>query len=361
MARLQDLLNQSGYISMDELDAIEAAQLGQQIGQIPGSFGPGQGSFRGSGGNLVNLTQQGWQDTGTGEVIAPSSGGQDYQLDYASPLEVMGRKGYRIKGDSSRALMSDGSMVNLNAGDVAAQQAARQKAEAAALDMDIKRADLAGKQGGGWKYDKDAGGFVNDRGEFKPMSGSGGKSMTKPDQWKYDSGSDTWVSPPSAENPEGKVTIPASRANAAKSMDYVAEQFAPVLEKTPQGGFMGLQGTIGQVTNSQEARRFNNLKEQLSTELRTLFRIPGEGALSDKEQAQYGVQLPDVKNDAETNKQILRDIQNRAQIRVGGQSPATRQPAAPSAGGNAVALPDGRIKTFPSAAAAEAFRRAAGL
>lgn len=147
MARLQDLLKQdpNGYISMAELDALERAQSGgPSIGQIPGSFGPGQGSFQRSGGNLINLTPHGWQDAQTQEMVSPASGrpNQELSLDYASPLDVMGAKGYRIKGDPNRALLNDGRIVTLNAGDVGAQQAARQKQEAAQLDMDIKRAEL---------------------------------------------------------------------------------------------------------------------------------------------------------------------------------------------------------------------------
>lgn len=310
MAKLSDLLNKpqdNGWISMAELDALEAAQRGQPVGQIPGSFGPGQGSFQRSGGNLVNLTPQGWQDTQTNEMMAPASQrpNQDVQLDYANPIDYMGAKGFRLKADSNRVLLNDGRMVSLSPQADAAKAALRQKQEAAQLDMDLKRQQLE-----------------NLRTKAAPGS-------AKDPQWKYDSGSDTWVAPPSAENPEGKVTVPASRANAAKSLAYVAEQFAPVIEKTPQGGFMGVSGLLGKVTNSQEARRFDNLREQLSTELRTVFRIPGEGSLSDREQAQYGVQLPDVRNDAETNKQILRDIQARAGMRIGGgqAQPAAQPPA----------------------------------
>jgi len=113
---------------------------------------------------------------------------------------------------------------------------------------------------------------------------------------------------------------------AFESMNYVIGQFRPQLEKISTGGPLGVSGRISSVTNYQEAQRFNNLKEQLSTELRTIFRIPGEGALSDKEQAQYGVQLPDIKYDKATNEQILNDIHTRSSMRVG-------QSSAPSASG----------------------------
>ena len=114
----------------------------------------------------------------------------------------------------------------------------------------------------------------------------------------------------------------AGKRGAARGLDYVIQQFRGQIPRTPQGGPMGAVGMIGSVTQSQEARRFNNLREQLSTELRTVFRIPGEGTLSDREQAQYGVQLPDVKNSPATNEAILKDVQARVAARLGQAAPA---------------------------------------
>lgn len=148
-------------------------------------------------------------------------------------------------------------------------------------------------------------------------------------EWKYDAGSDEFVAPPTPEFPNGRRSGNISKLNAAKSLDYVISQFdydidgnpvvegktKSIIDATPQGGFMGVAGQIGKVTDSQKVKRFENLKEQLSTELRTLFRIPGEGALSDKEQAQYGIQLPSISNDKSTNAAILKDIKARTSIR----------------------------------------------
>lgn len=160
----------------------------------------------------------------------------------------------------------------------------------------------------------------------------GGQTITLPDgtvissganiPWKYDSGSDEYVAPPTPEFPMGRRSGNISKQNAAKSLDYLVDQFRGTPEEpgpiatTAQGGPMGIIGQIGRVTDSQDAKRFENLKEQLSTELRTLFRIPGEGSLSDKEQAQYGIQLPDVGNSRETNESILNDIQGRVRLRL---------------------------------------------
>lgn len=154
--------------------------------------------------------------------------------------------------------------------------------------------------------------------------------------WKYDSGSDEFVAPPTAQYPNGIRSGNQAKLNAAKSMDYVISQFSAgidgkpteqgkgLIDTTPQGGIMGISGYVGKVTDSQKGKRFDNLKEQLSTELRTLFRIPGEGSLSDKEQAQYGIQLPDVTKDAATNRGILNDIQARVRLRLEQSNPLTK-------------------------------------
>lgn len=325
MARLSDLLNKqpdNGWISMAELDAIESAQRGQPVGQIPGSFGPGQGSFQRSGGNLVNLSSQGWQDTQTQEMMAPASGrpNQDMALDYANPLDYMGAKGYRLKGDPNRALLNDGRMVTLNAGDVAAQQALRQKQEAADLDLQLKRAQVDNARGGEWQIADKSGVMINKRtGEIKKMpAGAGGGDI----EWKYDAASDEFVAPPTQEFPMGRRSGNIAKTNAAKGMDYVVNQFKGTpeqpgaLETATQGGPLGVKGMLGKVFDSQDSRRFDNLREQMSTEMRTLFRIPGEGTLSDKEQAQYGIQLPSVMNSKENNEAIIKDMEARVGARL---------------------------------------------
>lgn len=114
---------------------------------------------------------------------------------------------------------------------------------------------------------------------------------------------------------------------AQQSLDYVVNQFRPVIRSVPSGGFMGSKQYTGQVTDFQGSARFDNLREQLSTELRTVFRIPGEGTLSDREQAQYGLQLPSRKYSPEVNESILNDIQSRVGLRLGtGSAPAAPAP-----------------------------------
>jgi hypothetical protein len=142
--------------------------------------------------------------------------------------------------------------------------------------------------------------------------------------WKYDAGSDAWVKPPSAEFPMGQTTPNAGKAASFKNFNYLADNLAGAddkggtIAKTAQGGYFGLGGALG--SGTQAAKEFDNTVEQMSTELRTVFRIPGEGALSDKEQAQYGIQLPKRGNDPELNRKIVRDLRVRMGNKVDPQN-----------------------------------------
>jgi hypothetical protein len=152
------------------------------------------------------------------------------------------------------------------------------------------------------------------------------------------------LSTPEAENTAARDRAAATASGAAdaesagkgkvqKSLSYVVNQFRDQIKKTPQGGVLGLTGYVGTVTASQEAMRFENLREQMSTELRTVFRIPGEGTLSDREQQQYGLQLPARKYNQKNNEAILNDLQSRVALRLG-QNPTNAESAsAPPAGG----------------------------
>jgi hypothetical protein len=125
----------------------------------------------------------------------------------------------------------------------------------------------------------------------------------------------------------------AGKAPAASSMDYVIKQFREQLPKTQQGGLFGYKGKSGTVLDKADKERFDNLREQLSTEMRTVYRIPGEGTLSDQEQKQYGIQLPSTDYEAGTNEKILNDIEARTGLRLSTPIPQTGSP--PSAPGNA--------------------------
>lgn len=153
-----------------------------------------------------------------------------------------------------------------------------------------------------------------------PVRSSGG---SRGNAWRYDSVSGTWVSPPTEQSPQGQQTASSAKTKSAENFRYLANQFMGkngLSQKTLSGGPLGVQGLAGKVFDYKDNSVFNNAKEQLSTELRTLFRIPGEGSLSDKEQAQYGIQLPDPRNNPEVNEKIINDLLYRVNNKVSASS-----------------------------------------
>jgi hypothetical protein len=100
------------------------------------------------------------------------------------------------------------------------------------------------------------------------------------------------------------------------SMNYVMAQYEELFPKLSTGGPMGIAGKVSSVLDSQDVMRFENLNQQLSTDLRTVYRIPGEGPLSDQEQKQYGLQLPSIHYDEKTNRAIIKDLNTRTRLRL---------------------------------------------
>jgi hypothetical protein len=118
----------------------------------------------------------------------------------------------------------------------------------------------------------------------------------------------------------------SAKAPALKSFETATQNMRASIGKTNQGMIAGPLGTI---LDYGDKKLFESRKQQLSTELRTVFRIPGEGTLSDQEQQQYGFQLPDTSNPPEVNEQIMQDLEKRVADRTttpitGGSAPGTK-------------------------------------
>jgi len=143
-------------------------------------------------------------------------------------------------------------------------------------------------------------------------------AIAKQEGWKYDAGSDTWVQPPTQEFPQGRATQSAGKTGAVQNFEALAfemlgdDKTPGLVDKVQSGGTLGVFGKLAPVTDKDNFDNFNNIRESMSTEYRKIFRIPGEGALSDKEQAQYGVQLPSTNYNASVN----RDIVKRGMLRI---------------------------------------------
>lgn len=117
----------------------------------------------------------------------------------------------------------------------------------------------------------------------------------------------------------------------------------------------------------------NILQSQALPQLKSIFGgMPTEGERKILLDIQGSSSQP-AKVRAEIFKRAEKAIQNRLafskdksqRLRAGtyfsGDGMANQQVASPNASANTVTLPDGRVKTFPSAAAAQAYKQAAGL
>lgn len=95
------------------------------------------------------------------------------------------------------------------------------------------------------------------------------------------------------------------------------ENLTKHLDKVTTGGVMGISGAVSRIFDSQDAQQFNSFKEQLSSALRAALRIPGEGALSDFEQRQYGLTLPSLNLSKERNLQIMSALADQVRLDAG--------------------------------------------
>lgn len=114
------------------------------------------------------------------------------------------------------------------------------------------------------------------------------------------------------------------KAPVLGAVNYLAQQFLGdpttntpgAIDKLYSGGFMGAKSKIAPVVDRQDRDNFESLKRQLSTQLRAIFRIPGEGTLSDKDQQDNNLMLPSVEYDPATNKTIMKNLLEIINIRT---------------------------------------------
>lgn len=105
-----------------------------------------------------------------------------------------------------------------------------------------------------------------------------------------------------------------NRERAVKRVDLASESIQKQLSRVGTGGPMGIVGAASRIFDSQDARQFETFREQLSSAIRSALRIPGEGALSDREQAQYGLTLPSLGLSKDRNIEIMRALENQVRL-----------------------------------------------
>ncbi len=127
-----------------------------------------------------------------------------------------------------------------------------------------------------------------------------------------------------------------AKAPAKASFDVAVASMREQIGATMTGMVAGPAGTL---FDYGDKKLFNSRNQQLSTEIRTVFRIPGEGTLSDQEQAQYGLQLPSTDNPPDVNAKILDDLEARVNARqntpIGGTPPQAPRGSPAQSGGKA--------------------------
>jgi hypothetical protein len=133
--------------------------------------------------------------------------------------------------------------------------------------------------------------------------------------------------------PATQRTGEAGKATAVTRVDNIANRIIEQMGQVQTGGALGLTGALSRVFDSQDAKLFETYRQQLSTALRAALRIPGEGALSDRDLALYGLTLPDISQSRENNIAILESLKEQVQLAAGQDIQQVPGPRAGAAGG----------------------------
>ena len=133
--------------------------------------------------------------------------------------------------------------------------------------------------------------------------------------------------------PATQRTGEAGKATAVTRVDNIASRIIEQMGQVQTGGALGLTGALSRVFDSQDAKLFETYRQQLSTALRAALRIPGEGALSDRDLALYGLTLPDISQSRENNIAILESLKEQVQLAAGQDIQQVPGPRAGAAGG----------------------------
>ena len=134
--------------------------------------------------------------------------------------------------------------------------------------------------------------------------------------------------------PATQRTGEAGKATAVTRVDNIANRIIEQMGQVQTGGALGLTGALSRVFDSQDAKLFETYRQQLSTALRAALRIPGEGALSDRDLALYGLTLPDISQSRENNIAILESLKEQVQLAAGQDIQQVPGPRAGAAGGS---------------------------
>lgn len=278
------------------------------------------------------------------------AGRQGPQLDYSQPIEIFGQgKGYAIKGQPMAA------MINGRRVDYGVDSAKSQALTQAAQDRAIKLAQAQ------QDFDSRALGNEKDRLELASLRSTGGAKPLTESQGKAAgfgvraNDADSII----REIGGGGDVQPGLIKRTAEAVPFVGDALGTLTNWTQsepqqkveqaQRNFINavLRRESGAVISPEE---FDNARKQY-------FPQPGDeqGTIAQKQSNRQAVIAALKTEGAHGYEQARAEFEAR-KAAISGDRKATA-----GAGGNTVALPDGQVLTFPSAAHADGFRKAAGL
>jgi hypothetical protein len=278
------------------------------------------------------------------------AGRQSPQLDYSQPIEIFGQgKGYAIKGQPLSAMIN-GRRVDYGV-DSDKSQAMTQAAQDRALKLEQVQQGL----------DAGALDIAKKRMENSAMQSTGGaKPLTES---------------------QGKAAGFGVRANDADSIirDIGGSgDVQPGLIKRTAEAVPFVGDALGTLTNWTQSEPQQKVEQAQRNFINAVLRRESGAAIGSEEfdnaRTQYFPQpgdAPETVAQKEMNRQATIAAmktesghgyeQARAEFEARKAAISGDRKATAGAGGNTVALPDGQVLTFPSAAHADGFRKAAGL
>lgn len=118
-----------------------------------------------------------------------------------------------------------------------------------------------------------------------------------------------------------------AKAPAIQSFNMLADEMVGTeknpgaIDRVTTGGPLGAYGFLSRGLDPSDVQNFESIVSTMSTQLRSILRIPGEGTLTDQEQRQYGLTLPSISNSPDVNKAIINRL--KAILKTRGGMPAT--------------------------------------
>lgn len=112
----------------------------------------------------------------------------------------------------------------------------------------------------------------------------------------------------------------ANKQRSLQSAEALLGQVEGLAKEVASGPWMEPGGVKIGAMVSQKVEQMDRTILQLHTQVRSILRIPGEGALSDREQEAYGLAMPSARNRPETNLQLIQNL--RMLLRNAANAPA---------------------------------------